>query len=72
CLVAEGPIGRAPRRFDIVSCAVGKIETLPDNGFRSSRLPAPDGFAEPPAPYSGAMPPSIRSRGHLKLVVSHD
>ena len=56
CLMAEGPIGRAPRRFDIVSCAVGQIETSTRSAFRTSRLPAPEGFAEPPAPFAGAMP----------------
>lgn len=72
CLVAEGPIGRTPRRFDLVESLVSPIvESLP-----SRRVPpvppvqAPAGFAEPAAPFAGAAPQQNRSRGHLRLVVS--
>jgi hypothetical protein len=71
CFMAEGPIGRAPRRFDLMDCAVNPIEIAAQTQRRPLRHPFPDGFAEPPTPYSGSMPTVIRSRGHLKLVVSH-
>lgn len=71
CFMAEGPIGRAPRRFDLIECTVSPIEIAPQTQRRPLRHPFPDGFAEPPTPYSGSMPTVIRSRGHLKLVVSH-
>lgn len=72
CLIAEGPIGRAPRRFNLVNCAVNPIESGTSNGRRPARVPMFDGFSEPPAVYSGALPTVIRSRGHLKLVVSQE
>lgn len=72
CLMAEGPIGRAPRRFDIVNCVVEQIAASPHGAFRTSRLPAPAGFSEPPAAFTGELPRTIRNRGHLKLVISQD
>lgn len=72
CLMAEGPIGRAPRRFNLAGAAVEPIEVSSRPPFRAARQPAPQGFAEPPAPFMGAAPRAIRSRGHLKLVVSQD
>ncbi len=72
CFMAEGPIGRAPRRFDLNDCTVSPIVTSPQTHRYPLRHPLPDGFAEAPEPYCGGMPRVIRSRGHLKLVVSHE
>ncbi|WP_347309821.1 PAS domain-containing protein [Defluviimonas sp. SAOS-178_SWC] len=71
CLAAEGPIGRTPRRFDLVESLVSPIaESLPSR--RVPPVPAPTGFAEPAAPFAGAAPQPVRSRGHLRLVVSDE
>ncbi len=71
CLVAEGPIGRTPRRFDLVESLVSPIdESMPSHLVPP--VPAPAGFAEPAAPFAGAAPQPIRSRGHLRLVVSDE
>ncbi|OYX43258.1 MAG: hypothetical protein B7Z02_09640 [Rhodobacterales bacterium 32-67-9] len=71
CLVAEGPIGRTPRRFDLVESMVSPImESAPTRP--AMPMPATAGFAEPPASFTGVAPQPIRSRGHLRLVVSDD
>lgn len=73
CLVAEGPIGRTPRRFEVASVEVGPILT----GVTDLRdLPAParaPTFAEPPRPFTPApnMTPEQR-RAQLRLVKSED
>ncbi len=72
CLMSEGPVGRAPRRFDIVDCALEAITTAGNAGHGSGRLRQMGGFAEPSAPFSGSTPRAIRSRGHLRLVVSDE
>ena len=72
CLMAEGPIGRAPRRFDLVNCTASPIAVSDRKGFRSTRHAAPQGFSEPAAAFGGPAPTAIRSRGHLKLVISHE
>ncbi len=82
CLVADGGIGRAPRRFELtgvklVRAVAGRIIAL--NGAAPAPtapadLPAPaaiKGFAEPVAAYSPTTEP--RGRGaHLRLVKSDD
>ena len=63
CLVAEGAVGRAPRRFDLASVALTPIEA---GKATFKPVPAPArGFAECLAPMGGA-PKSDRS--HLRLV----
>ncbi|SPH17853.1 hypothetical protein DEA8626_01380 [Defluviimonas aquaemixtae] len=70
CLTAEGPIGRTPRRFDVVSATVRPISAVVPGPARAPRTPMPNGFAESPAEFALAQPPAIRSRGHLRLVKS--
>ncbi len=71
CFVAEGPIGRTPRRFDLVESLVSPIvESMPTR--RVPQVPAVPGLAEPAAPFQGARPQPIRGRGHLRLVVSDE
>ncbi len=71
CLIAEGPIGRTPRRFDLVERLVSPIvESQPAR--RLPPVPAPAGFAEPAAPFAGPGSQPARSRGHLRLVVSDE
>ena len=72
CLVAEGQIGRTPRRFDVVSAQIHPIASVVKGPARASHVPASGGFAEPAVPFDGKQPPSIRSRGHLRLVKSDD
>lgn len=71
CLVSDGQIGRAPRRFEMTSVRMGRIEA----GKPVSRgtvtapvgLPAGvEGLAEAPAPYRG----EPGQRRHLRLVKS--
>lgn len=69
CLMAEGPIGRTPRRFDVASAAVRRITAVAPG---ATRAPVPTGFAEVPAGFDFAPPPAMRSRGHLRLVKSDD
>lgn len=64
CLVAEGHIGRTPRRFDICETQVTAIRGTPANGRASTRMP---GFAEAQSDYS---PPPKGGRNHLRLVRS--
>lgn len=70
CLVAEGPIGRAPRRFGIRSATLSAIPVVAGGVARHQPARDTAGFAEPPARFSGA--PAKRSRAHLRLVVSDD
>ncbi len=72
CLMAEGPIGRAPRRFDLVDCVVSPVVVSNGKGFRSTRHAAQEGFFEPAAGFDGRAAKPIRSRGHLRLVISHE
>lgn len=66
-LVSHGQIGRAPRRFDLVT-----LDTLPlpvQPAMREPALPARTRrFAEDPAPYL----PQGAHKPHLRLVVSND
>jgi hypothetical protein len=63
CFVADGAIGRAPRRFDLVDVDFTQI--------RLDQQPAPQrpamtsGFAESQAPL---VTPPLAERGHLRLV----
>lgn len=84
CFVAEGPVGRAPRRFEVRgSLASPVIATAPDTPRAAGPLPgvampAPmppraAGFAEAPAPFAGpAAAAPVRSRAHLRLVASDE
>jgi hypothetical protein len=71
CLVSDGHIGRAPRRFELTSVRMGAIEAgktvSPGTATASAALPAAvSGLAEAPAPYRG----ETRQRTHLRLVKS--
>ncbi|PTE18083.1 PAS domain-containing protein [Phaeovulum veldkampii] len=70
CLVAEGSIGRSPRRFDLASAAIAPaLAGLPVDMSLPVTWPlAPHGLAEPPA-RPGASTPETR-RAALRLVKS--
>ena len=62
CLVAEGHIGRAPRRFDILDVVSSPVAW---SGRASAASQATPGLAEDQRPF--AVAPTV-SRGHLRLV----
>lgn len=66
CLVTDGPLGRAPRRFAITSSKVSVV-TLRQDGLSGT------GFTTPKAPASrpDAQPPSRSERPYLRLVKSN-
>lgn len=64
CLVADGHIGRAPRRFEIAGASVMPLGGPP--GLQNPARTVP-GFAESQRPYSDA---PKGDRGHLRLVKS--
>lgn len=81
CLVTEGAIGRAPRRFDIRKAVTFPIGvTAPDHGVpqRASPQPVPPpapraaGFAEAAQTFAPAQPDCAGRRGHLRLVVTRE
>lgn len=63
CLMADGLVGRAPRRFEITEMTLTPIDADASETV-SSRAHAP-GFAEVQRPYDAA--PTVE-RGHLRLV----
>lgn len=65
CLVADGLIGRAPRRFEIASATLTPVEGRGQTVERAR--PRATGFAEATAPYEAAP-----ERGHLRLVRTDD
>lgn len=71
CLVADGAIGRAPRRFDLCeSLARPVAATVPERG--AARPPPAMGLAEPATPFAAAPERPARGRAHLRLVVSDE
>lgn len=64
CLIADGRIGRAPRRFEIVEATVTALAGSPVMQRPARTAP---GFAEPQCPYSA---PPKGHRSHLRLVKS--
>lgn len=70
CLVSEGRIGRAPRRFDIVSCRMTDVVAGRQTARPATLQPAPaPGLAEDAAPFEAQAKPA---RGHLRLIHSAD
>ncbi len=75
CLVADGPIGRAPRRFDLSEARMTKVE--PGQPVRTTRteIERVRGFAEPRGDFvpmrAPAAPPALRGM-HLRLVKSDE
>jgi hypothetical protein len=63
CLVAEGHIGRTPRRFDIAEATMTAIRGAPATAGPTVR--SQPGFAEPQRRYDM---PSGSGRSHLRLV----
>lgn len=57
CFIAEGEVGQAPRRFDIVSDEVSPV--IP-GAMVLEPSPSSHGFAEPPAPFRAATPEQRR------------
>jgi len=79
CLVASGPVGRTPRRFQITAARVrstrdaADLRPAPPSFTAPSRVTVPvtAGFADSPAPYSTARPHGNRAeRPYLRLVTS--
>jgi hypothetical protein len=73
CLVANGQIGRAPRRFEVDSFRFTKVEP----GRPASPgpvMPVVSGFAESAKPFTGPRASVPRAQGgrHLRLVKSDD
>lgn len=73
CLVAHGPIGRAPRRFNLTSHRIKGLI-----GYGTGLAPVPDtrehAFGEAPAaPYASSkpVPDAPREGGHLRLIVDN-
>jgi len=67
CLVADGLVGRAPRRFEIAGATLTPVE---GHGAKAGAdRPRATGFAEAPPPYQAA---PGRGRGHLRLVRTDD
>mmetsp|Transcript_27758 Transcript_27758/g.51686 ORF Transcript_27758/g.51686 Transcript_27758/m.51686 type:complete len:239 (+) Transcript_27758:46-762(+) len=80
CFVAQGDIGRAPRRFDVVGAKIRPISapsTLPISQPEVTQTPkrepvrsSVDGFAEPKAPFKADTPrPDVP---YLRLVKNDD
>ncbi len=71
CLVTEGAIGRAPRRFELRESLVTPIAASVSDPGTAASLSAPppaSGFAEPAAPFAGAAERPVRGRAQLRLV----
>ncbi|MCB2111008.1 MAG: PAS domain-containing protein [Defluviimonas sp.] len=67
CLVIDGPLGRAPRRFTIAAGHIAPIlATVPRRPPMPQGAAVPGGFAEPRAGFGPAR------AGHLRVVVSND
>ncbi|MCU9846822.1 PAS domain-containing protein [Defluviimonas sp. WL0024] len=66
CLMAEGALGRAPRRFEIGARSITPI--APGLPSPSRGTVAATGFAEPTLPFRDAAPEPGRS--HLRLIVT--
>jgi hypothetical protein len=79
CFVSQGTIGRTPRRFEVTGLKTEAIPTTVHGRFAKTPLAAGQnaakagsGFAEPMTSYRGQGQKAIRSRGHLRLVVSDE
>lgn len=79
CLVAEGPIGRSPRRFEVTSAQTGPVVagTPSERGVPVPVAPLPAGFAESTPGFAGAAGPALPAtpearRALLRLVRSDD
>lgn len=61
CLVSDGPIGRAPRRFEIVQADVTQMRATPRVALPQQTPPRQtSGFAEPQAGFSASPVPYLR------------
>jgi hypothetical protein len=79
CLVADGHAGRSPRRFDVDSFRVTKVEAGRPVNQRMPTVVPVAGFAEGRGPFAPADRPAAtgqggtaRSASHLRLVKSDD
>lgn len=63
CLISEGEVGRAPRRFDI---AAEEISPVIPGALVLEPSPSASGFTEPPAPWREASPVTIAAEGESK------
>ncbi len=72
-LVTLGRIGRAPRRFEVVSLRTTATKIAAPPAIEVARGPAAAGFAEARAAFATPGPRTTRHNpGHLRLVVSND
>ena len=77
CLISLGPIGRVPRRFDVLDAKMKPLTSYPARNAVTAKSPVP-GFAEHSAPITGSKigeeikKGSDDNRPTLRLVVSID
>jgi hypothetical protein len=74
CLVTDGSIGRAPRRFDLGDARIALVEAGRTLGPTHLSLHETPGLAEAPVPFAGApeIPRTGERRSYLRLVKSDD
>ncbi len=79
CLVAQGDVGLAPRRFEMLSKDIRRLGRGPDAGSARPPMPAPagtsvPGFAEPATRFepNGGLEQSANRPSYLRVVRSDD
>lgn len=65
CFVTRGSIGRTPRRFEITSIDIDRIDTNPS---ATRERPVQAGFADPDQPFEPERPALPGERSYLRLV----
>ncbi len=69
CLVTQGPIGRAPRRFEIAAHKITPLDLSPVAGLmQTAGVEPPAGMAESARPFNGTAPLTGSERPYLRLV----
>jgi hypothetical protein len=69
CLVTQGPIGRAPRRFEIASHQITPLDLSPIASIlQNEAATQPAGMAEEARPFTGTSPLTGSERPYLRLV----
>lgn len=69
CLVTQGSIGRAPRRFEIAAHKITPLDLSPVAGLmQTAGIEQPTGMAESARPFNGTAPLTGSERPYLRLV----
>ena len=69
CLVTQGPVGRAPRRFEIAAHKITPLDLSPVSGLmQTAGIAQPTGMAEEARPFTGTAPLTGSERPYLRLV----